>query len=288
MPTPSSSTRQEDVEDAADLSRPRHPRHHPQDRGRQRARSGVRAAAIAGAARARATNRASADPRSIPCTRRKSNASARARPIGPTSSASRSPSPPPSATPRGGQFVTHVKALPGNPYDGHTLATVILDIEALVGNTLERLLADKGYRGHNAPPDIQVQGLHLRPETGRNTPDQTPVAPQVHHRARDRPSQGRATAWAATISGTVEATPPTPSLAAAGYNFRRLIRWLSILWRLFITALLAAIQPVPALSAPFFTDDPIDPGKQVSPKQHSPAWVSGALGGRRKMSITLT
>ena len=26
---------------------------------------------------------------------------------------------------RGGQFVTHVKALPGNPYDGHTLATVI-------------------------------------------------------------------------------------------------------------------------------------------------------------------
>jgi hypothetical protein len=26
---------------------------------------------------------------------------------------------------KGGQFVTHVKALPGNPYDGHTLKTVI-------------------------------------------------------------------------------------------------------------------------------------------------------------------
>jgi transposase, IS5 family len=24
---------------------------------------------------------------------------------------------------KGGQFVAHVKALPGNPYDGHTLAT---------------------------------------------------------------------------------------------------------------------------------------------------------------------
>src|ERR1700693_2057973 len=34
---------------------------------------------------------------------------------------------------KGGQFVTHVKALPGNPYDGHTLATVIPDMEALVG-----------------------------------------------------------------------------------------------------------------------------------------------------------
>jgi hypothetical protein len=31
-----------------------------------------------------------------------------------------------------------VKALPGNPYDGHTLATVIPDMEAMVGNTLER------------------------------------------------------------------------------------------------------------------------------------------------------
>src|SRR6516162_7322545 len=29
---------------------------------------------------------------------------------------------------KGGQFVTHVKALPGNPYDGHTLKTVIPDI----------------------------------------------------------------------------------------------------------------------------------------------------------------
>lgn len=32
---------------------------------------------------------------------------------------------------KGGQFVTHVKALPGNPYDGHTLATVIPDMEAM-------------------------------------------------------------------------------------------------------------------------------------------------------------
>jgi transposase, IS5 family len=32
-----------------------------------------------------------------------------------------------------------VKALPGNPYDGHTLATVIPHMEALVGNTIARL-----------------------------------------------------------------------------------------------------------------------------------------------------
>jgi IS5 family transposase len=30
---------------------------------------------------------------------------------------------------KGGQFVTHIAALPGNPYDGHTLATVIPAME---------------------------------------------------------------------------------------------------------------------------------------------------------------
>ena len=92
---------------------------------------------------------------------------------------------------KGGQFVTHVKALPGNPYDGHTLAT------------------DPGHGGagrqhHRARPRrqgisrpqctarLQVQDLHLRPETGRDTPDQAPVAPPVCHRARHRPSQSRA------------------------------------------------------------------------------------------------
>ena len=57
----------------------------------------------------------------------------------------------------GGQFVTHVKALPGNPYDGHNLETVVPDMEALVGNTITRILADKGCRGHNAPPDYKFR-----------------------------------------------------------------------------------------------------------------------------------
>jgi hypothetical protein len=34
---------------------------------------------------------------------------------------------------KAGQFVTHAKALPSNPYDRHTLKTVIPDMEVLVG-----------------------------------------------------------------------------------------------------------------------------------------------------------
>ena len=51
---------------------------------------------------------------------------------------------------KGGQFAVHAKALPGKPYDGHTLKTILPDIERLTGAALERILADAGYKGHNA------------------------------------------------------------------------------------------------------------------------------------------
>jgi transposase, IS5 family len=38
---------------------------------------------------------------------------------------------------------------------GHTLASVISEMEALFGNTIERILADKGYRGLNGPADYK-------------------------------------------------------------------------------------------------------------------------------------
>lgn len=111
---------------------------------------------------------------------------------------------------KGGQFVTHVKALPGNPYDGHTLASVIPDMEALIGNTIARILADKGYRGHNAPPDhkfrvfISGQKRGVTAKIKRELRRRSAVEPVIGHLSR--PS----TAWAATTSGSVTATPPTP------------------------------------------------------------------------------
>jgi len=51
---------------------------------------------------------------------------------------------------KGGQFVAHIKALPGLPYDGHTLARVLPELESQIGVSLQRIVADAGYRGHNA------------------------------------------------------------------------------------------------------------------------------------------
>ena len=126
---------------------------------------------------------------------------------------------------RGGQFVTHVKAMPGNPYDGHTLAAVIPEMEALVGNTIERILADKGYRGHNAPPNYKFrvftsgQKRRMTPKIKRELRRRSAVEPVIGH-LKSEHRMGRNYLWHR------QGDAANAVLAAAGYNFRRLIRWL--------------------------------------------------------------
>jgi len=129
---------------------------------------------------------------------------------------------------RGGQFVTHVKALPGNPHDGHTLKSVIPDMEALTGNIIERLVLDKGYRGHNAPPDykfrmfISGQKRRVTPKIKREMRRRSAIEPVIGH-LKSEHRMGRNYLWHR------EGDAANAVLAAVGYNFRRLIRWLSLL-----------------------------------------------------------
>jgi IS5 family transposase len=139
---------------------------------------------------------------------------------------------------KGGQFVVHAQALPGNPYDGHTLAGVIPAIEQLVGNTIERLHADAGYRGHNAPPDYKFkiytskQKRRVTPQIKREMRRRAAVEPVIGHLKEDHRMDRN---YLAHREGDLN----NAVLAAAGYNFRRLIRWLSILLRLFLTKFFA-------------------------------------------------
>jgi IS5 family transposase len=146
---------------------------------------------------------------------------------------------------KGGQFVTHAKALPGNPYDGHTLKTVIPDMEALIGNIIERLVLDKGYRGHNAPPQykfrafISGQKRRVTPKIKRELRRRSAVEPVIGH-LKSEHRMGRNYLWHRQ-GDAINAV-----LAAAGYNFRRLIRWLALLLRQILSALAAVLQTVPA------------------------------------------
>ena len=56
---------------------------------------------------------------------------------------------------RGGWFVG-AQSFTGNPYDGHTLATQIEQVENLIGNKVSEVHVDMGYRGHDYDGAVAV------------------------------------------------------------------------------------------------------------------------------------
>jgi IS5 family transposase len=142
---------------------------------------------------------------------------------------------------KGGQFVAHVKALPGNPYDGHTLGVVLPDIERQIGTNLERVLADAGYKGHNAPNKHRLkvfttgQKRRMTPQIKREMRRRAAVEPVIGHlKAEHRMGRNFLAHRAGDAHNAV--------LAAAGYNFRRLLLWLALL----LSKILAALWAPPA------------------------------------------
>ena len=143
----------------------------------------------------------------------------------------------PVAKPKGGPFGLHAQALHGNPYDGHTLGPVVAEMEALTGVEVRRIHLDKGYRGHNYPNKFRVwisgQVRRVTKTIRREMKRRAAVEPVIGHvkaeHRRDRNDlKGRNGERANAV------------LAAAGYNFSRLLRWIEALLRALITALLRA------------------------------------------------
>jgi len=128
----------------------------------------------------------------------------------------------PVTAPKGGHFVLHAKALHGNPYDGHTLAPVIADLEKFTGAAVRRVHGDKGYRGHNYPDRFKVwisgQARRVTQVIRREMRRRAAVEPVIghlkdDHRMRRNHLKGR------------EGDRINAVLAAAGYNFSLLLRW---------------------------------------------------------------
>ena len=59
------------------------------------------------------------------------------------------------------QVVTVAIALPGAPYDGHSLEEVLMASERVTGIAPETAFVDRGYRGHNAESaKVCIAGMH--------------------------------------------------------------------------------------------------------------------------------
>jgi IS5 family transposase len=140
----------------------------------------------------------------------------------------------PATAPKGGQFVLHAKALHGNPYDGHTLGPVIADLEKLTGVAVQRIHADKGYRGHNYPDRFKVwisgQVRRITKAIRREMRRRAAVEPVIGH-VKDDHRMGRN-----HLKGR-DGDRNNAVLAAAGHNFSLLLRWLEELLRVLLLML---------------------------------------------------
>ena len=131
----------------------------------------------------------------------------------------------------GGQFVLHAKALPGNPYDGHTLSGVIDATEKLTGCAIERAYVDKGYRGHDTanPHRVFISGQ----KRGVFGAHQTRTASSLRYRAVIGHMKSDGHLGRCYLKGR-EGDAANVILTAVGHNLRLVLAWLKLWLRLFL------------------------------------------------------
>ena len=152
----------------------------------------------------------------------------------------------------GGLFVLHARALPDNPYDGHTLRDVIDRTETLTGCPIERAYVDKGYRGHDAqnPRRVFISG-QKRGVFGvikRELRRRSAIEPIIGHlKAEGHLGRCYLKGRAGDAANVV--------LSAVGHNFRRILAWLRELLCLFLVHAMAHARLSSPAQFGFLTDD---------------------------------
>lgn len=146
----------------------------------------------------------------------------------------------------GGQFVLHIGALHGNPYDGHTLKDAIEATEKWTGVPIKRIHVDKGYRGHGLDRFKVYRSGNKAPTEAirREMKRRAAIEPVFGHMKSDG-LLGR-NFLKGFLGDRINAI-----LCGAGHNLRLLLRWLR-LFCAFLCALVRALaynqikMPVPA------------------------------------------
>jgi IS5 family transposase len=150
----------------------------------------------------------------------------------------------------GGQFVLGARTVPGNPYDGHSLAGQIDQVEALTGRRVGRVYVDRGYRGHRLErAGLTVIISHTRgivsPTIRREMQRRNAIEPVIGHLKSDGLLERNHLRGANGDAINVV-------LAAAGHNLRLLLAWLRLLCVLIVAAISAAFGSPQARPKPTY------------------------------------
>jgi len=130
-------------------------------------------------------------------------------------------------------LVVGMLALPGNPYDGHTLASALGQVERMTGTTVERAYVDRGYRGHGLDHQrVFISGRRrgATPTIRRELRRRSAIEPVIGHMKRD----GR---FDRNFLAGAQGDAVNALLCGAGYNLRLILNYLRSLLRALLQAL---------------------------------------------------
>jgi IS5 family transposase len=119
-------------------------------------------------------------------------------------------------------WIVGAQALHGNPYDGHTLAGAVSQAERLTGVKFQDVMCDQGYRGHDYTGTANVHVVRYIPRKAKRAMQRllrrrSAIEPSIGHMKSDNRLQRN------QLTGK-EGDRINAVLAAAGYNFRKLLR----------------------------------------------------------------
>ena len=137
------------------------------------------------------------------------------------------------ATTLDGGFVIGVRSLPGNPYDGHTLAEALEQVEVLTDQRPRLAVVDRGYRGHSVETTrVLISGTRrgLTPALARALRRRSSIEPEIGHMKTD----GRLSRCflKGTLGDAVFAV-----LCGCGHNLRKILAHL----RAWLAQIMAAV-----------------------------------------------
>jgi IS5 family transposase len=147
------------------------------------------------------------------------------------------------ATTSKSNWIVGTHALHDNPYDGHTLGGAIEQVERLTGQTPDDVVVDQGYRGHGYAGSAVVHVVRTIPKRAtralrRMLKRRAAIEPTIGHLKSDNRLDRN------YLTGR-EGDRINAVLSAAGYNLRKLLRWVvfaPIFWLLHRLAARLAIE----------------------------------------------
>ena len=124
-------------------------------------------------------------------------------------------------------FVVGGMALPGNPFDGHTLTQALEQVRRMTGSVIEEAFVDRGYRGHGETQTaVYISGQKRGIKTQRlkgSLKRREAIEPVIGHLKSDG-LLGRN-----YLKGT-QGDQMNVMLSCAGHNLRLILRQLRIFW----------------------------------------------------------